>query len=126
MAQTSNHPKSQPHFHSGDPEGRVQGEPAGGNETMNEVLEDGALRGVRDEDQEPPITDHSSKGTGRGDGGEHEARQRGLEAGGGVPLNTSLEDGQLRGVDEDGQVIQGTHGGPQKNKDQATTRRKDG
>ncbi|HLM73526.1 MAG TPA: hypothetical protein VK459_12565 [Polyangiaceae bacterium] len=125
MAQTSNSPKSQPHVHSGDQDGGLQGSEEGGNETMNEVLEDGALRGIRDDDQNAPVTDHSSKGTGREGGGEHEARQRGLEAGGGVPLNTSLEDGQLRGVDEDGQVIQGTHGGPQKKTDEATTRRKD-
>jgi hypothetical protein len=125
MAQTSNHPHSQPHHHSGDPEGRVQGTEEGGNETMNEVLEDGALRGVGGNIEDTLTTDHSSKSTGREGGGESEARRKGLEEGGGVPLNTSLEDGQLRGVDEDGQVTTGTHGGPARNKDQATTRRKD-
>ncbi len=119
MAETSNSAKSQPNFHGG-----AQGEEHGGNETMNEVLEDGALRGVRDDDQSAHTSDHSSKGTGREGGGESEARQKGLEAGGGVALNTSLEDGQLRGVDEDGQVNQGTHGGPQKQTDEATTLRK--
>jgi hypothetical protein len=124
MAQTSNHPKSQPQFHGQDPGGRVQGEEQGGHEMMNEILEDGALRGVRDDDQNAPVTDHSSKSSAHEGGGESEARRAGLAAGGGVPLNTSLEDGQLRGVDEDGQVNQGTHGGPKKMTDEATTRRK--
>ncbi len=88
-------------------------------------MEDGSLRGVGNNDQNVPTSDHASKGSGREGGGESEARHRGLEAGGGTPLNTSLEDGQLRGVDEDGQVTTGTHGGPQHNQDQATTRRKD-
>jgi hypothetical protein len=43
---------------------------------------------------------------------ESDGRREGLESGGGVPLNTPLEDGQLRGVDEDGQPTGGTHGGP--------------
>src|SRR5687767_10279477 len=100
MAQTSNHPKSQPHFPSGDPEGRVQGTEEGGNETRNEVIEDGALRGVGGNFEDTLTSDHSSKGSGREGGGESEARRKALEEGGGVALNTSLEDGQLRGVDE--------------------------
>jgi hypothetical protein len=44
--------------------------------------------------------------------GESGGRHRGLEQGGGSPLNTPLEDGELRGVDADGQPNQGTHGGP--------------
>jgi hypothetical protein len=44
--------------------------------------------------------------------GEAAGRQKGYESEGGQPGNDPLEDGQLRGVDADGKVIQGTHEGP--------------
>jgi hypothetical protein len=44
--------------------------------------------------------------------GEAAGRERGYEDKGGKPGNDLLEDGQLRGVDEDGRIVQGTHGGP--------------
>lgn len=44
--------------------------------------------------------------------GEAKGRARGYEGKGGRPGNVPLEDGQLRGVDHDGQPITGTHGGP--------------
>ena len=43
---------------------------------------------------------------------EADGRARGEKAGGGKSGNDVLEDGQLRGVDEDGNVTGGTHGGP--------------
>ena len=46
--------------------------------------------------------------------GESEGRRKGLEEGGGQPLTQPLEDGQLRGVDEEGRHTTGTHGGPGK------------
>lgn len=46
--------------------------------------------------------------------GESAGRQKGLEKGGGVPLNTPLEDGQQRGANEEGKHETGTHGGPKK------------
>ena len=46
--------------------------------------------------------------------GESAGRRRGLEEGGGVPLTTPLEDGQKRGVDDEGRHTTGTHGGPKK------------
>ena len=91
---------------------------------MNEVLDDGTLRGVGDNGDNVPQYDHRSKGAGRAGGGESEQRRRGLEAGGGARLNRSLEEGQLRGVDEDGQITHGTHGGPKEHTRGATTRRK--
>jgi hypothetical protein len=45
-------------------------------------------------------------------GGEADGRHRGLEVGGGVPLNTPLEDGQMRGVDAEDRPAAGIHGGP--------------
>ncbi|HEU4409774.1 MAG TPA: hypothetical protein VFS43_31265 [Polyangiaceae bacterium] len=47
-------------------------------------------------------------------GGEAEYRKRNNERGGGQSLNTPLENDQLRGVDGDGQITTGTHGGPAK------------
>jgi hypothetical protein len=44
--------------------------------------------------------------------GEAAQREAGYKENGGVPLNVPLEDGQRRGVDEDGNIVQGTHGGP--------------
>jgi len=46
--------------------------------------------------------------------GESKERRRRLEEGGGQPLTEQLEDGQLRGVDEEGRHTTGTHGGPSK------------
>jgi len=46
--------------------------------------------------------------------GESAQRRRALEEGGGQPLTTQLEDGQLRGTDEEGRHTTGTHGGPKK------------
>lgn len=48
---------------------------------------------------------------------EADGRARGEEAGGGQSGNDILEDGQLRGVDEDGNITGGTHGGPKKHKE---------
>ena len=124
MAHSTKHSKTQPHDHGRAPEERRRGIEEGGRENLNEILDDGTLRGVGDNMENLPHYDHSSKSGGRPEGGESEQRRRGLEAGGGVPLNRSLEDGQLRGVDEDGQVIQGTHGGPRKHTQGATTLRK--
>jgi hypothetical protein len=124
MPHSTKHSKTQPHDHGRDPEGRRRGIEEGGRETMNEVLDDGTLRGIGDNEENVPQYDHRSKGGGRASGGESEQRRRGLEVGGGVSLNRSLEDGQLRGVDEDGQIIQGMHGGPRGNVQGATTRRK--
>ena len=45
---------------------------------------------------------------------EADGRARGEAAGGGQSGNDVLEDGQLRGVDEDGNITGGTHGGPKK------------
>ena len=47
-------------------------------------------------------------------GDEEALRRAGNEQEGGQSLNTPLEDGQLRGVDADGNVNQGTRGGPKK------------
>ncbi len=44
--------------------------------------------------------------------GEAAGRERGFEEGGGEEGNDLLEDGQLRGVDADGNITGGTHGGP--------------
>lgn len=46
--------------------------------------------------------------------GESAMRRERLHEGGGVPLTTPLEDGQLRGKDADGRDTTGTHGGPKK------------
>lgn len=46
--------------------------------------------------------------------GESAMRRERLEKNGGVPLTTPLEDGQLRGKDEEGRDTTGTHGGPKK------------
>ena len=46
---------------------------------------------------------------------EADGRARGEESGGGQSGNDVLEDGQLRGVDADGNITGGTHGGPKKN-----------
>ena len=55
------------------------------------------------------------KKSGQADqGGESAGRRRGLEEGGGQPLTTPLEDGQNRGVDDEGRHTTGTHGGPHK------------
>ena len=43
---------------------------------------------------------------------EAEGRKRGEEAGGGRPGNDLLENDQPRGVDEEGRLKGGTHGGP--------------
>ena len=88
--------------------------------------DDGSLRGVGD-DGDVVQSDHSSKSYGHiaPRGSQSEAGQEGNSASTSWAVSTSLEDGQLRGVDEDGQIIQGTHGGPQRNKGMdATTRRK--
>lgn len=45
-------------------------------------------------------------------GGEMEGRRRGERASGGIPTDRPLEDGQLRGVNEEGQITRGMHGGP--------------
>lgn len=129
MPQSTKHSKTQPHDHSRAPEGHLRGIEEGGRESLNETLEDGTLRGVGDDDVNTPQFTHESKATQAPEGkpgSESESRRRGLEAGGGQALNTSLEDGQLRGVNEDGQIIQGTHGGPQKHREStdATTLRK--
>ncbi len=47
---------------------------------------------------------------------EADGRARGEDAGGGQSGNDVLEDGQLRGVDEEGNITGGTHGGPKKHK----------
>jgi hypothetical protein len=104
MPQSTKHAKTQPHFHGGAPEGRRRGIEEGGREAVNEALDDGTLRGVGDNDENVPRFDHSSKGAlGRGGGSQ-----------GDRPELRPLEDGELRGVDEDGQINQGTHGGPTK------------
>ena len=46
--------------------------------------------------------------------GESAQRRQAIEEGGGKPLTTQLEDGQLRGIDEEGRHTTGTHGGPKK------------
>lgn len=46
--------------------------------------------------------------------GESADRRRRLEQGGGTPLTTPLENGQLRGKDEEGRDSTGTRGGPKK------------
>ncbi len=51
--------------------------------------------------------------------GESAGRRKGLEHGGGVPLTTQLEDGQNRGVDDEGRHQTGTHGGPSKDGSEA-------
>jgi hypothetical protein len=56
----------------------------------------------------------NKKGTG-----ESEGRRRGLEHSGGQPLTTPLEDGQKRGVDDEGRHTTGTHGGPKKDGSEA-------
>lgn len=63
--------------------------------------------------------------TGRSARGEGEAagRRRGYEASGGKPGDDLLEDGQLRGVDEEGRVTTGTHGGPKKKEQRKNTGR---
>lgn len=48
-----------------------------------------------------------------GEGESAQRRQR-LKEHGGLPLTIQLEDGQLRGVDEEGRPTTGTHGGPKK------------
>ena len=48
--------------------------------------------------------------------GEAAGRERGYQDKGGHKVDDVLEDGQLRGVDEDGQVVTGMHGGPDKAK----------
>jgi hypothetical protein len=103
MPQSTKHAKTQPHFHGGAPEGRRRGIEEGGREAINEALDDGTLRGVGDNEENVPRYDHRAKGAlGRGGDG---SRGRRRELG-------PLEDGELRGVDEDGQITHGTHGGP--------------
>jgi hypothetical protein len=46
--------------------------------------------------------------------GESAQRRIQLEKHGGQPLTEPLEDGQLRGADEEGRHTTGTHGGPKK------------
>jgi hypothetical protein len=46
--------------------------------------------------------------------GESAERRRRLEESGGQPLTKPLEDGELRGADEEGRHTTGTHGGPGK------------
>lgn len=46
--------------------------------------------------------------------GESAMRRERLQENGGVPLTTPLENGQLRGKDEEGRDTTGTHGGPKK------------
>ena len=45
--------------------------------------------------------------------GEAAGRERGEEAGGGQKGNDILHNGQKRGVDDEGNLQGGTHGGPQ-------------
>ena len=54
--------------------------------------------------------------------GEAKERQIRHEKGGGAPLTTPLEDGQRRGVDEEGRHTTGTHGGPSKDGSDAPKR----
>ncbi len=54
--------------------------------------------------------------------GEAAGRKRGYESAGGRPGNDILEDGQLRGVDDEGNVVTGTHGGPKRKPQVAPTR----
>jgi hypothetical protein len=49
--------------------------------------------------------------------GESAGRRKGLAEEGGTPLTKELEDGQLRGANEDGRHDTGTHGGPDPNRD---------
>jgi hypothetical protein len=126
MSQSTKHSKTQPHDHGRSPEGRQKGIEEGGRESLNQALQDGELRGVNDNPAVMNELGHDAKKGSEGYGGESEGRRRGLDAGGGSPLNQSLEDGQLRGVDEDGQITQGTHGGPQKKGNEPTTMRKRG
>lgn len=130
MSQSTKHSKTQPHDHGRSPEGRHKGIEEGGRESLNQSLQDGELRGVNDNPAVMNELGHGSKkGSEKGleaEGSESEGRRQGLEAGGGVPLNESLEDGQLRGVNEDGQITQGTHGGPQDRTNEATTMRQRG
>jgi hypothetical protein len=44
--------------------------------------------------------------------GESAWRAPRYEKGGGTPLKEPLEDGDERGVDEEGRIDNGTHGGP--------------
>jgi hypothetical protein len=52
------------------------------------------------------------KGHENKEGGEKAMRDAGNQQLGGRSLDTPLEDGQKRGIDADGQITQGTHGGP--------------
>ncbi len=52
----------------------------------------------------------------KGKTGEAAGRQRGYDDKGGKPGADLLEDGQLRGVDEEGRIVTGTHQGPQKSR----------
>lgn len=54
---------------------------------------------------------------------EAAGRSRGYEAGGGHSGNDLLEDGQLRGVDDEGNVVGGMHGGPSPRRPQLAPRR---
>lgn len=70
---------------------------------------------ARPDDKRPDDKDPKTTSAPQPEGkGESASRRQGLEAGGGQPLTTPLEDGQLRGVDEDGRHTTGTHGGPTK------------
>lgn len=48
----------------------------------------------------------------KGKSGEAAGRQRGYDDKGGEPGADMLEDGQLRGVNEEEQIVTGMHGGP--------------
>ncbi len=54
---------------------------------------------------------------------EAAGRSLGYASGGGHPGNDLLEDGQLRGVDEEGNVVSGMHGAPAPRKPQLAPRR---
>ncbi len=66
-------------------------------------------------DERPAVERNPKQGPTLPEGeGESARRREGIEKGGGHPLTEQLEDGQLRGTDEDGRHTTGTHGGPTK------------
>jgi len=121
MSHSTKHEKSQRLEHGRDPEPQRRGQETGGREPAKQVLKDVTPRGsAEDQQTEPSRRDPSSRsGSGQNQkrgGGESEQRRRGHDAGGGRALNQSMrmEEGELRDVDEFGQVTHGTHGDPAK------------